>query len=655
MWMLRDRENSELDKMFDAMDAMFRSYWTLPDELVSEDVKWVHRVTSTDPHDAVRAGTRTLATVGPKVTLHPLLDNEESRDTANEVEKALEWIFMLASRRPGVNLLRDIVLSALLYDEVVVSTWSLPYQEKLSKALGNDTKRLKASRRYGDFFIKVHNPRDVVVEYSDLMAERVLIRSVIPVAQLADEWGSKHEEIKANLDTDRHRYATVYDFHEIGYRCVFAFLQEDHSTYQNIRKEGAIVLVDENTPYDFLPFSAKIGGTSLTLEERYRRIPLLWSIYNSGQWDTQNILETLLVSEGLAYSVSPRYAVENEFDNGEVPDVDFRKPARIVNLRRGQRLQDLRPPQLNNGLELLSDRIASRMDKSTVPRVLQSGDYPSGSAFASLNLATQSGMKSLTPYKELAEQALTDMFVNILNWISFTGEPMEAYIPKNVVREEEEAGFPSPDFMTRKVEIDTSYFDPERIYLSVELTEDAPTDFVAKVNAGAMLVERLGGSYQKALEFTGETDPGGVMKLREAENLRLAENQRAQKEIINQADLGLIRMQEDLQKKLQEVEQMKMQLQEIMAQAQQGGPPMGAPGGPGVGPQGQPMPGQDGSMPPQMQRMLAMRRGQGPGPGPNEGMFPGGPGADPSMGGMPPAMGAPGEGLREETQMNEGE
>jgi hypothetical protein len=649
LYMLNTRESSYLQDMFDSMENMFRSYWTLPPSI--SNLNWVHRVTSTDPHDAVRAGARTLSTVAPKVKMQPLFDNEETRLAANDTEKALEWIFEISSRRPGTTPLRDAVLSALLFDEVIIGAWYLPYQIKLMKAIGNKKQaaRLEASRRYGDFMVKVYNPKDTIVEYSDLMAERVLMRRVMTVQAFADSWGVPDKRIEAALNDDKHLYVTVYDYHDIGSRNVFAYLQEDYSTYASVSREGAIEVISAETPYKFLPIAAKIGGTSLANEEEYKRIPLLWSLYNSGQWETQNILETLLASEGLSYAISPRYAVTNEFD-AETPDIDFRDPLKIVNLGRGQDMRDLRPPQLNQGLEILADRISQRIDKSTVPRILQTGDYPSGSAFASLNLATQSGMKSLAPYKELCEQVLADMFINFLNWIDFTGDTIEAYVPKSAVMKEEETGLPFSGLLSQKVELDNSYFDVNRIYLSVELTEDVPTDYVAKVNAAAMLVERLQGSYQQALEFTGETDPQGIMKLREAENLRLAENQAESQRIVNQTSIEVMSMQNKMQEELAKVQQLVAQLEAMKQQAEAGGAggaPM-TPGGnmqPGVMP-GQPAP--DGSIPPEQQALLAMARGNNP----NAGMFPE---SNPAEGGMPPSMAAPGQGLREGTQAARGE
>ena len=308
--------------------------------------------------------------------------------------------------------------------------------------------------------------------------------------------------------------------------------------------------------------------------------------------------------------------------------------------------------------------------------MLQSGDYPAGSAFSSLNLATQSGMKSLTPYKELAEQTLVDMFINVLNWIHFTGDKVDVYAPKRVTKEQRAAAelegltgggapgggpgggplanlpeMPTADVGVDVIQLDNSFFDIENVYLEVELTEDVPTDFMSKINAAGMMVERLNTSYQDALEFVGETDPQATMKLREAENLRLADNQSQTQRIINEANLEIMDMQRQIAQQLQQVQQMRAELEQQMAQAQQAGGQGGVPQGPGA----MPGPGQENLPSPEMQQLLAMRRGQAGPPNPNEGVFPGGEGNNPAAGGGAPIQAAPGMGLREATQEATGE
>lgn len=661
--MMLERSESGLDKMFEYMENSFQSNWSLPEELVGEDVKWIHRVTSTDPHDAIRAGTRSLSTVMPEIQLLPLMDNDESRKLANQVERALKWQFQQASERREVKVLSDIVLSALLYDEVIISVWYLPEQIKILKKWKVDPDRLEHAQRYGDYIIKVHNPRDTIVEYSDLFAERVLFKSIVPVTEVIDYWGERANEL-ADLTLEEqyqdHNYCTVYDYSEVGgHRAVWCYMQEDNNFIHNAKAEGAIELLNVKEDYTFLPISAKVGGTSLATSKTNQRIPLLWSVYNSGQWETQNILETLLASEGLAYSVSPRYAVNNEYDNEDV-DMDFRDPARIVNLKRGQSMQDLRPPQLNDGIQVLADRVAGRMEKSTVPKFLQSGEF-SGN-FASSNLASQSAMKSLTPYKTLAESALAEMFTIMLYWIHQSGKPLTSYVPKQNALSRSEDGTPRLDVTTEPIVLNgDSSFDVKNIYLQVKLTEDAPSDYVAKINAGAMMVERLGYPYSKGLEYVGEQDPEALIELRSAEEKIFAQREADAQAIVNETSLEVMQMQEELASSLQQVQEMIQQLEALAQQQQQQGPPAGGPQG-GLSPDpGMPLgPGPDGSVSPQQQAMGASQRVGAPGVPPAGG--PGGPpvpspfpGSNPAEGDISPHQGAPGVGLREEAQQIEGQ
>ena len=60
----------------------------------------------------------------------------------------------------------------------------------------------------------------------------------------------------------------------------------------------------------FFPWVTRTGGTTLSPNPPTSVFPLLYSVYQSGQWDTQNILETLLTSEVIAYAAAPRLKVE---------------------------------------------------------------------------------------------------------------------------------------------------------------------------------------------------------------------------------------------------------------------------------------------------------------------------------------------------------
>jgi len=77
------------DKMLRAMDDMWHNRWSLPQEIA--DLRWIHKVVSTDPHDAIRAGTRVLSSVAPRIKVHPMGLNEDTRETADKIERALAF------------------------------------------------------------------------------------------------------------------------------------------------------------------------------------------------------------------------------------------------------------------------------------------------------------------------------------------------------------------------------------------------------------------------------------------------------------------------------------------------------------------------------------------------------------------------------------
>src|SRR3990172_2242025 len=88
----------ERDRMLRAMDDMWHNRWALPPNVAG--LKWIHKVVSSDPHDAIRAGTRVLSSVAPRLTVQPLGASGEGRTRAEQVERALAWSFRSPSRPP---------------------------------------------------------------------------------------------------------------------------------------------------------------------------------------------------------------------------------------------------------------------------------------------------------------------------------------------------------------------------------------------------------------------------------------------------------------------------------------------------------------------------------------------------------------------------
>ncbi|MCW5887937.1 MAG: hypothetical protein KIT07_07400, partial [Anaerolineales bacterium] len=517
----------ERDEMLRAMDAMWHNRWQLPPPL--QAVGWVHKVVSTDPHDAVRAGTRVLSSVAPRITVQPL-GGRSARSQAERIERALAWHFRNASRRRRASVLRDVVLSALLYDEVVAQVVYLPAQQQAAQWLGAGAPHA-AAQRFGPFAIIVRNPQDVHVRYSDWMPEAVLLKQLMPLDEALAFWGQAlASQLKQARPAGRggpvrksaaFTHVSVYDYMDTQQRTVWAVPQSDASALADpggTPEAGARLILQEEHGLGFLPWAAKVGGTTLH-RGSHQRIPLLASIYQSRQWDTQNIVETLLASEVIAYAAAPRLKVEGP--SAEV-DVDYGEPGRIVHVPPGHQLNPLAAPGLDESLARIAERVAERMGKSTVPRVLQTADFPLGAAFATLNLATQSGIKSLTPYKELAQDALAEVFQLMLNWVQHSQQPLEAHI--------------SQRGRSETITLDPRKLDLSQVLIDVELTADVPTDRMARINAASMAVRDLGYSRERALEQIGETDAKEVMAQAEQEQLAAAQLELRKRRLLAELD-----------------------------------------------------------------------------------------------------------------------
>lgn len=508
------------------MDKAWRGDWSLPPQMSA--LKWIHKVVSSDPHDALRAGTRVLSSVEPKITIVPLGQEEEDRNKMDRIERALLFHFKNAGRRRRASILRDIVKSALLYDEVIAQVIYLPYQIETLKTFGGDTRRLEAAQAFGPFAIVLRNPQQVHIEYSDWMPERVVLKQVLPLQEVVDFWGTNAKKLAKEAegtDNKNKKYVTLLDYSDLEQRMVLAYLQDSDSSYfENFGDSDAIEILNEENELKFFSWIAKVGGTTLASDPAHQRIPLLYPVYQTGQWDTQNILETLIASEPIAYAAAPRIKTSGPTDDIYVT---YGEALRQVHEPPGHKVEAMEPPVLDAGLWTLADRVSSRMAKSTTSRVLQDAEPASGMAFATLNLITQSGLKSLNPYKELAEQALADIFTQMLYWIDHSGDTIYAYVR------------PAKEELTQTVSVGSDDFDTEKLFIDVELSADVPTDRMARANAASLMTRELGLSKRTGLETTGVGDPTREVELRENELDEETKRQIKRMEKVEQAKIDL--------------------------------------------------------------------------------------------------------------------
>ena len=558
------------DALFQKSDEMFRSQWSVPAPL--DKMTHIRKVVSTDPHDAIRSATRVLSAIDPVIKFQPLVETLEAKGRANDIERALKWHLMMASRRRRASIVQDIVSSSLRYDEVCAQVILLDDQIKHMGGMGVDTRRLTAAKRYGPFAIVLHNPKNVHTRYSALMPEAVLLATVQPIREVIDMWGNNASKVRAAMENDDATYVSIFDYQDLDTRAVWCTTQSDPGLVSPVIDKAITILEPQDHGLPFLPWACRVGGTTLESDAEHQRIPMLYSLKQSGQWDTQNVMLTLLMSEVIAYAASPRLWIQGP--NPDSVEVDYGDVNKPIETNAQTRVEQLPPPPMDAALFTMAKDIGQSIGKSTVSAILQGSDVPAGTAYATLNLATLTAIGALKPYKELAELGIGDVLTQMLLWINHSGQSVSSYTPEGIY------------------EIRPEDVDPQNIYISVELKPDKPIDRQQAINSAATAIQQIGLSRESALEDIGVPDPQRELRRSLFERLMENEFQKYIRHEQMQEQLAMQAKQMEMQAQLQQGQQAQqaeiqqaqmMQEADMKSQMAQAGTPPGVQGAGGQG------------------------------------------------------------------------
>jgi hypothetical protein len=539
---------SDRNALFQHMDEMFYSRWDMPVGMPD----WVLKVVSTDPHDAVQTTVRTFATLKPRFKVCPMLPNEANRDRANQIETAVGYNFTQAGRRNDASVTWDVMLSASLYAEVAAQVIYLPYQEKVLEAMGKDTRRVKAAKRFGDYAFIIHNPANVYPEWSEYGLEGVLTIRVQTVDEFMDTWGELANKIveMEDYNSGKVTYVTSCDYTNYEKRCVWGVLSDSNTV---LLKGNGIKILEEENKLGFIPYAIRRWGNSLSVLPEERVMPLLQSVYDSGQWDMLNVIESMDAS--LAVKRAAKVEFAGEFPPGQEPEVDYTEPAGVLNLPPGTRNFTSLPAQsVDQRLASVKAQQQSKVWQGTVARMLQTMEFPSGTAYSSVNQILSTAANALAPYKLLSQNALSEIAHLMLCW----GKYYDKEYGKGETslygqyEEKSKAG--------QSISIPWDTIDPDALQIEVTLTADMPVDKLQQINGAVLVKQNFSVPEADLIEDLGYGDPTELEKRRKLEDYKNA---------YIQVDLQKLQMQ--LQLEMQQAQmQMQMQAQqESMAMQQE--------------------------------------------------------------------------------------
>lgn len=583
-----------------AMDKIWNNEFDLPTELKA--LPTTYKVVDSSASDALETATRTFATGIPRPTFQPLGPHPENKNTANVIERGLMWEFWNADKRSETRITPDVMRSSLRYDMVCIQVIHLPHHydsikasykdleegELKDKKLSTLKKRRAAALRKGDFVLAVRNPQNVHAHFSELGIEFVVLCQEMKARDIMARWEKMASFLDDGTDDWEDKVWIYYDYEDIDERMVWAVegaggavASEDH------------IVFHEQKEIPFISWAIRVGGTSLDTDPALRAKPYLNNVYTSGSYELICNLKTLYVSEAIKYAAGPSQVTETP--TGEGVDVEYGTGQASIDLRPGENVSPWMPHAIDQGLMEVFDRTRADIDAQTNIRVLQNPDFPSGTAFATINALLKTTLNGLNRWRELAEFTFADMYELMLLWVSHTKRPIRAY-GKNG----KDTGL--------NYTIKPKDFSPDHIYLSVRMEADIATNKIEELNAAVMMHSRLQWPLGDLYEKLGEQDPPQLMKDRAFEDMY-------QNELGNRIEARTQQAQMEFQQK-----QMQMQAMAQAAQMGQTGQPQGPPQGP--------PPGMGGGT----EAAFAELGGQG---------------FNPNAAGTPPAVGMP-EGTREE-------
>ncbi len=469
--------DKEYIKMCLGMEDMVNGVWEPPGEI--SDMDGYHKVVVSDPHDAMRALQRVLAKELPVFHIRPVAPNDETKLVTDEWEKGLMWLYKQASKRLVGGITEDLAWSAGLYGRTVGQVIYLPHEIQARQAFKGETARLeRALNEYGPFIIQNYNPMDVHTIRSGHMIEAALKVRVMRIHEIENFWGEKAAGLvnKAkNLSDEEHKfkYAAEFDFTDSEVRSVWAVLLEnDKGPIDPENTDAFTIINNEKHGLKFLNWWERISGTGMAGTLDKQAIPMLKTVWDTGAWETLNALETMAMSKTIRLYGRPGLVEEGPNPKAARINYDADTMGDILKAPPQNTVRSLVMEALDQGMLLQSDRVSARLDKSTISKLVLTGEFPANTAASAVNIITQSALASIEPYKRTTERGVEDIVTLQLRWIEQFGEPLTIFGAVNK--------------KNAQITIKPEHINVKHIYVDAELQAAAPEDRVARVNAAQL-------------------------------------------------------------------------------------------------------------------------------------------------------------------------
>lgn len=549
-----------------AMSDMYLMRWDDEDR-VKRSMENVKLTKSPDARNAVEGAKRLLIATDPLFAVPKELNRLGVAQVSDKLEKAASALWSAAGRARKRPMHYDVVLSMLLYSEVFIAVTRTA--DMLAWAKGGSKGAQRRAERIASITPYVFDVWDAPTCYpeeSDYGLTGLYRETSTTSGKVLDMFG---KEAAAQFSDDgRNKVLTLCQWWDFEY------------SYAWVLGQGRPMHVEENT-LGIIPVAHSLGEGSMLFDlPEEQRQPFLYTLWQSGLWDRQNLSLTVWYTMMFALGANPLYFERVQFPGTHL-DVDHSVPGGRVTLGPGEEYGQIQHqpanPLLLDGMNIASQKVQeSTIFNQTLGQPI-SGNAP----YSMVALLHQAGRLPLLVPQKASGLAIAEATQIALDWWALEGS--DGLERSGVLGELDPSEIPANYEMTCTLDV------------------ALPQDKLQSANIASML-----------------TGSGTVSKQWVRENvLNIGQSSDMEKQIWREQASGAM-FQQFMQDQIRQAQMAQQAQQQAMMQGGTGGP--GAPGGqPGMMPQGGPDMG--GMMPPEMQGA------------------PGGPGG---MGGLPPEMMGPG-------------
>ncbi len=620
--------DSESYEIFYQVDKMYHGEITLPQQL--QDFDDVRIIKDSSPHDALYNATVALANSRIRLDVTPLGDAEAEFVQANRMEQALQWNWEKANMRGAKRKIESIADSALRYDGCVTRVDDLMFW--LPKDKSKWSKANKRAARLGRFVLAVIPPHNIHVQSSDisgtfcvLSARNLALSEVLDYYESIAGTNKEGAKIKATLRALREEVGEqegyeeqrfmLYQYTDDDKRLDYGHLMgEDNTIDDSGGTDADHVFIDTENKLPFINYTARLGGSEVETDPKYKYHPMLASAHWHELWQNSVLARSLVFSD-----IIRRIRETREFYRGSntelVPPDDGAGGAKAlppnVDVVRPQ------PTTVDPQAFQVLEELAGSLLQTTSASALGNLSRYSNTAFSTMNAIVQVEMGKLNPQKNIIQDTIADQCYLFCEWAKFTKVPIQAW------REEPAKVGETQLPRGEEIQIGEGDYDLYRTFIKCTITPETPTDKMQQMNIVEKLV-LMGMSAEEALEMMN-VPHAGLQKDKRA--LEILKDGKVQALIAKFTALAQGDAQVETAKKMAVLQQAQAQAAQ---QQTQPSAPSGLPAGPQAGAEPSPLP------------VATTQTGT-----PFEGM--GGSGVNPAEMGTPPVEGAPGMGRE---QMN---